>query len=252
MTAYVTSPFKPPVKLLTAGTPSYLVGSYDDRSSPTFGYVISDSGVTTTATLKFRIVSGNAPAAGDLITVVGTSNDSGHFNVTNVALVTATTTDDGICTVTYAKTSGTVGTATDAGQVTVPRIEIGEALANGASISVAAPFNNPVIDQGKAISVTAKVFGTIGGSLNVTVALQGADFDVDTEYQDIDTILTWAGGALDLFQNGHWVSGQTVVDPTVATENPGGVNQSNYRFYRVIQRGVGGAAGNTLVVKIEC
>jgi hypothetical protein len=243
MPAYVTSPFKPPVALLLAGTPFYFFGSYNDRTSPTFGYIISDSAVTTTGTVTFRIIDGNEPAVGEKITVRGAAN-SVNFNVTNGTILTESTTPDGICTVTYAISSTTQGTTSDGGQVLIPRIEVGETIIAGASVPAAVPFNNPVPDQGKVLSVTVSTPVAAGDSA-ATVKIQGADFDLDAEYQDIDTVATLAAGSLGT--TGHWNSGQNTTD---AASNPGGVNQLNYRFYRLNVSGVSGGAA-TIVGKIE-
>lgn len=228
MPAYVTSPFKASPALLIAGVPYYVFGSFDDKSSPTFGTVISDSGSTTTATLTFRVLSGNAPAVGELITVVGTSRDSGNFNVTNATILTASTTDEGISTVTYTKASGTVGTAADAGQVTVPRIEIGEALVNGATVPVAVPSTQLMANQSKTVNATVRFTGS---PTTATAYLQGAIFDVDSEYEDLGIIAQ---------------AGSPTVGPTLE------IADSAYRFYRVRFANVVGGSSPKATAKITC
>lgn len=229
MPLYQTTPFKASPALLIAGIPYYVFGSFDDKSSPTQGNVISDSGSTTTATLTFRILSGNAPAVGELITVVGTSNDSGHFNVTNATIATATTTDDGICTVTYTKASGTVATASDAGQVIIPRIELGEALVNGtATVPVAVPSTQLMANQSKTVNATVKF---TGAPTSATAYLQGAIFDVDSEYEDLGIIAN---------------AGSPTTGPTLE------IADSAYRFYRVRFANVVGGASPKAIAKITC
>src|SRR5579859_1597664 len=128
MSQYITSPFKPTPVLAVAGTPVYLLGGYNDKTGPTLGNVISDSAVTTTATLSFQIISGNIPVAGSLITVVGCAN-SNNFNVTNVAIISVvSTTASGVCTVTYAISSTSQGTLADGGQVVIPQPETGDTV----------------------------------------------------------------------------------------------------------------------------
>ena len=228
MPTYQTTPFKASPALLIAGIPYYVFGSFDDKSSPTFGTVISDSGSTTTATLTFRVLSGNAPAVGELITVVGTSRDSGNFNVTNATIATATTTDDGISTVTYTKASGTVGTAADAGQVIVPRIEVGEALVNGATVPVAVPSTQLMANQSKTVNATVRFTGS---PTTATAYLQGAIFDVDAEYEDLGIIAQ---------------AGSPTVGPTLE------IADSAYRFYRVRFANVVGGSSPKAVAKITC
>lgn len=247
MPAYITSPFKPVPKLAVAGTPEYLFGSYNDRTSPTLGFVISDSAVTTTGTLTFQIMSGNIPIVGALITVVGTANASGNFNVTNGAILSVTTTSAGVCTVTYAISSSTVAANTpDGGQVVIPQPEVGETIAVAtASVPVATPYNNPEMQQGKSLSATVTLPNT-GNLSSITVVLQGADFDVDSEYRTVHTFTTT--GATNNkynFQSGEDVL--TAASP--AASNPGGVNVPNYRFWRFNFTAVTGSG--PVIAKIE-
>jgi hypothetical protein len=231
MSQYIASPFKPSPILAIAGLPVYLLGSYNDKTGPTIGYVSSDAAATTTATLIFQIVSGNIPAVGSLITVVGTANSAGVFNVTNTAIATVSTTDAGVCTVTYTIASTTQAKTADGGQVIIPQPEVGETVSGSsyASVPVAAPYNNPNIQEGK--SFTASLALPTGGSLSgITVVLQGADFDIDANYQTIHTFAVVTGaGTSEIFQ-----SGSDALSTTVNTvgANPGGANISNYRFYR--------------------
>ena len=80
--------------------------------------------------------SGNIPSVGDLITVVGTSNAGGAFNVTNATIISGSAgtdgngLDSGVVTVTYAlgTPSSQPTTTSDSGQVIIPRVRNGEAL----------------------------------------------------------------------------------------------------------------------------
>lgn len=240
MSAYIKSPFKPPVQLAVAGTPSYLIGSYNDKVGPTIGNVISDSAVTTTATLKFQILSGNAPVAGSLITVVGAGN-SAHFNVTNVAIISVvSTTDAGVCTVTYTITSTSQGTLADGGQVIIPQPEVGETVSAAyQSAPVARPFNNANIQEGQSLSATLNL--PTGGTLSaVTATVQGADIDLDGEYSDLLTLTSsGSAGHVYTYQSGQGAPG------TLA----GSANLLNYRFYRI---NISAVAGTGVVIgKLE-
>ncbi len=250
MSVYITSPFKPSPQLAVAGTPSYLFGSYNDKTGPTLGYVISDSAVTTTGTVTFQIVSGNIPIVGALITVVGTANASGNFNVTNATILTVSTTDAGVCTVTYAISSSTVALGTaDSGQVSVPQPEIGETIAAAtASAPVATPYNNPEMQEGKSLSATITLPNT-GTLSSVTAVLQGADFDIDAEYRTVHTFTT-TGAANNRY---NFQSGEDVIAPSatpgVISSNPGGVAVPNYRFWRFNLTAVTGSG--PVIAKIE-
>ena len=222
MSTYIKSPFKPAPALAVAGTPQYLFGSYNDKTGPTLGNVISNSAVTTTGTLVFLIVSGNVPVTGALISVVGCANNS-NFNVTNAAITVISTTAAGVCTVTYTISSTSQGSTPDGGQVIIQQPEVGDTVATAPynSVPVARPFNNPNIQEGQSLSATVNFLS--GGSLSgYTVLLQGADIDLDTEYQTLATMGTSVGaGTIVTFQSGQGTAA------TVAA-----VNLLNYRFYR--------------------
>lgn len=256
MSAYVKSPFKPNVKLLVAGRPSYVFGSYNDKTGPTVAQVITlKSNGTTTATIVFQILSGNIPVNGALITVISSTLGGGNFNVTNVAIANVTqvnTPDNGMYSATYAISSTATPTSAtaDVGQVMIPQPEIGENLTtDGASEPVAAPYNNPALDQGKAISATVSFPAISGVTTACVVKVQGADLDIDSEYQDIATVGSLVSGAL---VGGHWMSGQgaAAAEP-VGAEVP---NLTNYRFYRFnvsSTANLGSPGATTVVGKIE-
>lgn len=236
MSQYVKSPFKQPPALIYPGTPVYVLGSFDDKSAPTQGFVLSDSAATTTGTLTFLVTSGNVPLVGDKITVVGTANGGGNMNVTNATILTVTAGVDangfqsGVVTVTYAISSTTFGTTADAGQVIVPRSEIAELLVGGgaASVPVAMPYNNTTYNQNQGITAVVS-FPSIPTS--VTVSLQQAVFDIDSEYVTIATVATVAGSAVT-------TGPQITVDPTVG------------RFFRLSYGTVTGGTNPSIIGKL--
>lgn len=228
MSQYQLTPFKPSPVLATAGFPVYLLGSYNDKTGPTQGYVISDSATGTTGTLVFQITSGNVPVTGSLITVIGTANGSGNLNVTNVAVTVISTTLQGVCTVTYTISSTTFTSAQDFGQVIIPQPEVGEAVSGTTytSIPVCRPYNNPNIQEGQSFTATINLPNT-GNLSGIVVVLQGADYDLDSEYKTIHTFgAATAANTSDTFQSG--------TDTPAAAGNtvPGAANLMNYRFYR--------------------
>jgi hypothetical protein len=227
MPQYQLTPFKQVPALLVGGTPQYVYGSYDDRSSPTQGKVLTNAGATTTATLVFQILSGNVPSVGDKITVVGCAN-SANFNVTNAFILTVSTTVAGVCTVTYAITSTNQATTADGGQVIIPRLEVGEALQNGASVPVAKAANNALVDQSEVIMVSVS-FPILPKTCNVY--LQEALVDLDSEYSNIAQVAAVSNS----------VAAGSVVFPT-SIEVAG-------RFYRLAVSGLVGTG--TIVGKIE-
>lgn len=230
MSQYIQSPFKPVPQLAVAGTPSYLLGSWNDKTGPTLGNIQSNSGATTTGTIVFSIVSGNVPVVGALLSAVGQAN-SANFNVTNAPILTVTCTAAGICTVTVTISSTTQASTPDGGQVIIQQPEVGETVSGStyASVPLAIPFNNPEMQEGK--SITARLALPNSGSLSGIVAvLQGSDIDLDSAYVTIHTFASvTAANTSETWQSGSDV----IVPPTMTTTpNPGGVNIINYRFFR--------------------
>ena len=253
---YLKTPFKPTPKLLIQGTAEYLYGTFNDKAGPTFGYVVSDSAVTTTATVIFRIVSGNVPSVNSQITIVGSANSAGVFNTTNGTILTSSCTDAGICTVTFAITSTSQSSTADGGEVYIAQPEVPDnltagivaALATnaGASAPVAAPVGATA--NGRSISVTLSLLAnsaTYPSTLSgVTATLQGANLDLDGEYNDCGII----GTALAAGTVTDWQSGQG--DTATGTLTAGSVNFPNFKFYRLkitVATGAGYIVGKIMV-----
>ena len=238
MPAYIKSPYKPMPILLVQGRPEYVLGSWLDKTGPTLGYVVSDSAVTTTGTLTFVVTSGNLPAVGSLITVVGTTNGSGNLNVTNAQILSATTTNAGISTVTYAITSSTIAAGTpDSGQVIVPQPELGDIISSfpASSVPVVCP-SSPGNQSGKSLSATVKLpaqqLGVASTLSAVTVVIQASNFDEDGQYQTVGT-LTAAGTYVGGPNTYEWQSGQGVPTAPSNILSVGNVDLINFRFYRL-------------------
>ena len=242
--------------LLIQGQPEYVYGKKNTDAGPTVGPVISNSinGAGTTATLTFLITSGNVPLVGSLVTVIGTSNSSGAFNVTNAMVLSVSMVADtngiqnGQCSITFTVSSSVQATTADAGQVyieipVVPDDLTATIVTNlatnaGASAPVAAPMGS-IHMSGRSISVTVSLFenSTVYPSTltGVTVVLQGANSDFDSEYNTIGTIITGgsAGNVYD-FQSGE---GNT----STGTLAAGSVTVPNFRFYRLCVTAATGA-----------
>lgn len=227
MPAYVNTPFRVSPKILQPGMPTYLWGHYDHRTTDTTGPVISNSAVTTTATLTFQIMSGNIPAIGALISVVGAAN-SANFNADKVAIISVSTTISGVCTVTYAITSTSQATLPDSGFVVIPQPEIAEALAAGSSERCAMPYGNATFNQNQGLTAVVS-FPSLPTS--VIVSLQQAVNDIDAEYAMVAVAATVAGGVVT-------VGGQITVDPTLG------------RFFRFSNGTVVGGTLPTVIAKL--
>jgi hypothetical protein len=231
MSAYIKSPFKPMPSVLMSGFPSYLWGKFNDKTSPTLGNVLSDSGNGATSSVVVQILSGNVPIVSalskPLITIVGSANAAGAYNVTNAALTSVSASanpDAGIYTFQFLGT-GNSASAQDAGQWIVPQPEVSEVLVAGASVPVAVSFNTATLNQGKTLSAVV-AFPTIPTTAVVT--LQSADIDLDSEYADIATVASVAG--------------------SVVTGGQVSIGTLDARFYRFNTTGITGAG--TIVAKL--
>lgn len=249
MTQYQKTPFKPPVILGVVNAPTYVFGSYQDKTGPTFGQVISDSSTGTTATVVFNILSGFIPIVGSLVTIVGTANGASNFNVTNATVTSVSTTAAGVCTIQFTSGSLSQSSTADSGQVLIPQPELGENLTgNYASIPVATPLANAPNQQGRSISASVS-FPVANTSAAAEVTLQGADFDIDSAYEDVGVVVV--SGAVTAGQVYNWQTGQNALSTTAntAASNPGQVNLPNYRFWRlnVSNTATLGSAGQTTI-----
>ena|ERR1700722_115476 len=251
MSQYQLTPFKASPAALIQGTPSYVFGSYNDKTSPTSGFVISDSGNGTTSTVVFQIKDGNIPIAGSLVTIVGTANASAAYNVTNATVLTVSTTDAGVCTITFAG-AGTSASAADAGFVQIPQIEIGDNLTSG--IIAALPYSSvPVASVVGAVTVGRSLSATVTFPPNttafpstlasVTVVIQASNVDLDSHYNTIGTITTTGAPGLSF----EWQSGQG----TAGTLAGGSVDLLSFRFYR-LQVSTGATGAGYIVGSIMC
>lgn len=157
------------IALALPGTPVYVWGSLSDRIAPTRMTITNVALTTNVATLTVQVIEGNIPAVGALVTVRGTQQASGAFNVTAVAItgvtINATT---GAGTITFALTHANVGSAADSGMAIAPQAIVFESVTtNENSVAVALPM----AQDGKSISgFSAEVVwapGTSAGAVSV-------------------------------------------------------------------------------------
>ena len=179
---YIPGPFGVPPKLAMSGLPCYLFGSGTVDIAPTRMNISNSVEVLGTVTLTVTIVEGNIPVPGALISVVGTSNGSGAFNVTEESLTAVSINmATGVGTVSYSiGGSSNVASAADSGIAIAPQPEIGEELVNDvASIPVAAPFNDPKTSGSRVVDAVV-LFPELPSA--VEVYLQWAMTDDEYQY----------------------------------------------------------------------
>jgi hypothetical protein len=193
MPAYITDP-NTPRRTLLEGIPGYSVGSFALGQAPTRFFVTSVAVAANVVTLGVKIVEGNIPAVGNLITVRGTVAGGSAVNVTNVALsavsINAAT---GIGTVSYSATTGNLSTTPDGGQAVVPVQEIPETLSGAAKYQqLGVPFANPELVTGRVVTWAYKC---PTNPATIALQLEGAIDDIDAEYAIIGASQTNVAGA---------------------------------------------------------
>lgn len=171
MPAFSASPFATLPEVAIPGKPAYLFGSLPVTTADMVMTIASVAITSNVATVIGTIQAGNIPAVGNLISIQGTTTASGTFNVTGVALASVSVTGAGVATLTFALTHANVATTPDAGKGMVPIQEVAETLANGASVPVFVPSQEPV-DNGLKAIVTSVTFPTLPTA--VAVILQSA------------------------------------------------------------------------------
>lgn len=228
MPPYTSSPFNS-ISVITPGTPFYVYGGYNDRVAPS-KFSISNVVLTSNvATLTVLIQKGNIPAVGSLVSVQGTQQASGAFNVTNVALTNVTVDAvTGAGTIAFALIHADVATHSDSGFAIVATPETSEALVNNSSsVAVSVPYDSGLPDQGRSIKADV-LFPTIPTA--VTVDLQVAVINQDADFVYLTTVASATAGAA------------TYSQATIAAE-PG-------RFYRLHVSGLTGSG--TIVGRLLC
>lgn len=185
------SPFVPP-QLLQNGVPSYLLGSFNFLRGKSSGNVTNVASSTTVATVTVQVNQGGIPLAGDLITIYGTSQGAGQFNVTRSAITGVTfNTATNLGTVTFALAGTAVSSVADGGGVILEPAEVAEALTTS-TFSVPVCVQPPRGDSQFTLplSVTFPTMPTAA-----TVTLQRAIQDIASEYTNTATAVTVATSA---------------------------------------------------------
>jgi|SRR5579872_2479173 len=203
MPYYDTHSSKRPPKLLVAGLPSYFFGSWAQEKSPTRIWLTQVALTSNVATVTGTVAEGDIPAVGSLIYIDGTQTNGGIFNVRGVALTAVSINAiTGQGTVSFALTHADVSATADAGLAIIPQSETSEAIANGSSIPVTIPFNDPRTAGDRTVTITAQ-FPTLPTACNVV--LQTSLMDVDSQYQAFEStgevnVATVAAGAVSQYQ----------------------------------------------------
>lgn len=195
MPFYPTDPNGVRAILASPGSATYLLGSRAADGGKL--YISTVAIAANVATVGVSVWSGNLPVVGTKITIRGTSQQSGVFNVTNVALTAVTLNAAGVGTVTFALTSTNLGTTADGGVMSFLPQTTGETVAASGNTIPASPAFN----QGRSINsyfyeITADSVTALPTAATITP--QHAIVNEDAAYSTISgaPIATVAAGAI--------------------------------------------------------
>lgn len=156
--------FNAPPEVAKSGWPAYFFGSLPSTTQDMQAQVTNVALTSNVASVTATIQQGNIPVVGNLITIQGTTNTSGLFNVSNAVLTGVTgTASTGIYVFTFALTHANVSSAADSGKAYVPIQETAETLANGQSVAIYVPSQEPLNDGMRSITIST-TFPTLQAS----------------------------------------------------------------------------------------
>lgn len=220
MTVYSSSPFVVTESLLP-GQIGFSFGSLSTHTPSSRFQVTSVAITSNVATLGVTLLEGSIPVVGNLVSVQGTqtvtSGGAPNFNVTNVALsAVSINLATGVGTISFALTSTNITTTPDAGAALVPVPIVLETLPSTATAGKKFSVDSANLSTNGQRGITW--FTLFSGSPStVTVNLQGADVDQDSEYTTVDSSSNAAGESRSLAN-------------------------VNYQFYRVQAASTGGTS----------
>ena len=221
---YLVSPLNALPLLLLPGQPGYSLVSFSDHI-PTTQMTVTQSSESSgnVITLHVKVVSGPIPTTSQFVSTTGLLNVP---NQTAEAITGATinaTTGVGTITFADATAAGTIALAKDAGVVLVPQLEVSTALTNSLKGQQFAIGSFGGVNTDNVTIAWETEFPSAPST--VTMLLQAAIRDIDSEYQTLDTSVN-AGGELRYVQN------------------------VRFNFLRVICTATSGGTSPTVVAKI--
>jgi hypothetical protein len=172
------------------GPPAYAFGS-KSLSVPSTRMLVTQSAVSSNVvTLTVKVVEGNIPLVNQTIFVYATANNSGAFNTSTGATITAVniTASTGVGTVSYAVTTANLTATADVGYAIVPVVEVSEAL----SVKKSQQF--ALSGYGVSWAYTCP-----SAPSTISIQLEGAINDSDSEYTIIGSAQTATSGYTEVF-----------------------------------------------------
>lgn len=222
--SYLASPFNALATLLFPGQVGYSLGSYNDKIPTTQMSVTSSSESSgNVITLHVKVVSGPIPTTSQFVSTQSLTNVA---NQTNEAILSVTiNAGTGIGTITFADvtSAGTIANAPDAGVVLAPQIAVAVALTDTLKGIQFTPGNYGGYNPNQKGLTWQTAFPSPPST--VTMVLQAAQVDQDSEYEDLDTSSN-AAGELRYIQN------------------------VTFNFYRIICTATSGGSSPTVIATI--
>jgi hypothetical protein len=175
--------------LLFADQVGYSIGSFNDRVPPTKFYITADSITSNVATLNGRVLEGNIPVAGQLISTTGLVAIP---NVTSVAIATVTgftTGDLSTGAVTYALTNANVTAIPDSGFATIPQGIVPVVTASTAITGTVFTFSR----SGPSVGGQGTISWIVGFPTNPSTAVAVLEASVDNNPADFSIVDTYTG-----------------------------------------------------------
>jgi hypothetical protein len=200
MSLYQLNPSNKQILQATPGYPNYLLGSLNKDVASTRMQITSVSLAGTTGTVTGVVIEGQIPVVGQLVYISGAV--PAYFNVNSAVILSvsaAAVPDVGVYTITFTLANTSIATTNSPGLLIAPQVETGELLS---ALSVAGGVfysrelglpSNTGPNNGRTIRADVS-FPVLPGA--ATVALQTAEHNVDSEYKDLFTVGTVAGGVL--------------------------------------------------------
>jgi hypothetical protein len=194
MPAYVNNAYQKPI-LVQKGVPCYLWGGLSQKIGNTRLGLSTDAIAANVATVTGQKLEGPLPVVGDLVSIINSANSAGAFNVNRAILTTPAPTYNAatnVMTLTFALTGTNQSATADGGTVFVEPGETSEAIVNNGT-SIACLVQAPEGDSQFTVPVVVK-FPTLPTA--VTVNIQAAIKNLDSEYTTLGFVATVAGSAV--------------------------------------------------------
>ena len=201
MPSYNSTPWITPVRMIQEPQlPNYSLGAKNPNQADTRMQVTNTVLVANVATVTAQMLEGNIPIVGQTVTIVGTTNGGGAFNVTGTVATVGAFSASGLGTFTVAITHADVATHADAGTVYGGVPETADAItatASPAASQTGLQFSVSRMQHRQQGSNFSWAYKFPSAPASITIQLEGAINDVDNEYSVIDkptsAVLT-AGG----------------------------------------------------------